>query len=128
MRYKRGTIRDMSTEFAFPHCPFREVTHATARRVPGVRAMARLFWPAARRAERVKVDDAGIAAWGLGGETQIAWADVISVEQRRTPLGRESLRVAGQARRIEIASMMPGFADLVAYVERSAAAPLARAA
>ena len=62
--------------YAFEPCPFRNVTHAAADRIPGLRPLARATWPAARRAERVELTDAGVAASGLTGATTITWGSI----------------------------------------------------
>jgi hypothetical protein len=111
--------------YAYPHCPFRAVTHDLVARVPGLRALASAVWPAARRAERLELSTSGIAAWGLGGCERLDWADVTAVQRSRTPLGRRTLRVVAGERTIEVASMMPGFDELTARLCSAAGRPLA---
>ena len=99
--------------YVYPRCPYREVTHAAARRVPVLRKVAALLWPAARRAEWVHIDSLGIEAAGLAGETQIPWNDVCSTSLGRSPLGRRTLVITdGKGHRIVVASTLPEFADL----------------
>ena len=62
--------------FAYPHCPFREVTHAAARRAPLARRLAVILWPSARRAEHVELTTAGIVARGLFGGIEMRWAEI----------------------------------------------------
>jgi hypothetical protein len=99
--------------YAYPHCPYREVTHAAARKLPAIRKIAELFWPAARRAEWVQIDNLGIEASGLAGRTQIAWDNVSSTTVARSPLGRRTLVIADdRGRRIVVASTLPEFDEL----------------
>jgi hypothetical protein len=89
------------------------VTHAAARRLPAIRKVAAVLWPAARRAEWVHIDSLGIEAAGLAGETQIPWNDVCSTSVGRSPLGRRTLVITdGKGHRIVVASTLPEFADL----------------
>jgi hypothetical protein len=111
------------TVYTYERCPFRNVTHAAADLVPGLRPLARATWPAARRAERVELTEAGIEAQGLAGVARIAWRQIDAVEIVRTPLGRGSLRISGGGTTIEVAAMMPGFEELrAAVLARRAAA------
>lgn len=99
--------------YEYPRCPYREVTHAAARRLPAIRKVAALLWPAARRAEWVHIDSLGIEAAGLAGETQIPWNDVCTTSVGRSPLGRRTLVITdGKGHRIVVASTLPEFADL----------------
>jgi hypothetical protein len=112
--------------YVYPRCPYREVTHAAARRVPVIRKVAALLWPAARRAEWVHIDSLGIEAAGLAGETQIPWNDVCSTTTSRSPLGRQTLVISdGKGHRIVVASTLPEFADLSRRVSEEAGTQIA---
>jgi hypothetical protein len=102
----------MSDVYAFEHCPIRDGFHVVADRSSIVRQAVRALWPAARRAERVEITDDGIEAWTLSGQTRLAWVDVTSVESARTLLGRRTLRIRGAGGRIDVAPILPGFAEL----------------
>ena len=80
------------------------------------RSIARALWPAARRAERVEISDEGIEAWTLVGRTRLAWGDVTDVESSRTLLGRRTLRIHGADGRIDVAPVLPGYAELESRV------------
>ena len=114
----------MSDVYTFEPCPFRSVAHAVADRSSVVRHTARALWPSARRAERVELSDEGIAAWTLVGETRIGWDEVTAVCSERTLLGRKTLRIHSSGGRIDVAAMLPGYAEL----ERRVAAGRASAA
>jgi integrase len=103
----------MTHVYAFEHCPLRNATHAVADRSALLRTVARTLWPAARRAERVELSDDGIAAWSLGGFTAMRWNEITAVRLGRTLLGRRTLRIDGAGgRRVQIAPILPGFAEL----------------
>jgi hypothetical protein len=102
----------MTDVYAFEPCPFRNAAHAVADRSSVVRHTARALWPSARRAERVELSDDGIAAWTLVGETRIAWGQVTAVASERTLLGRTTLRIHGSGGRIDVAPILPGYAEL----------------
>ncbi len=102
----------MTDVFAFEHCPLRNATHAVADRSSLVRCAARTLWPAARRAERVELSDDAIEVWGLGGHTRLAWGEIRDVRSSRTLLGRKTLRVRGDAGRIQIAPILPGYDEI----------------
>jgi hypothetical protein len=103
----------MTNVYAFERCPLRDATHAVADRSAVVRAAARTLWPAARRAERVELSADGIAAWSLGGFTRLRWNEITAVRLGRTLLGRRTLRIeGGQGRRMQIAPILPGFAEI----------------
>ena len=112
----------MPDVYSFERCPFRDTAHAVADRSSIVRSVARALWPAARRAERVEISGDGIEAWTLVGQTQLAWGDVTEVQSSRTLLGRRTLRIHGAGGRIDVAPVMPGYAELESRVlaERSA--------
>ena len=102
--------------YAFEQCPFRDMAHAVADRSSIVRHTARALWPSARRAERVEISDEGIAAWTLVGETHLAWEEVTAIGQERTLLGRKTLRIRGAGGRIDVAPVLPGYAELESRV------------
>jgi hypothetical protein len=102
----------MTSVYAFERCPFRDFAHSVADRSSLARRAAGALWPAARRAERVELSDDGIAAWTLTGKTELAWEDVTGIESARTPMGRRTLRIRGQATCIEAVAILPGFAEL----------------
>ena len=106
----------MTDVYAFERCPFRDFAHTVADRSSIVRRAAHALWPAARRAERVELSDDGIAAWTLTGCTHIAWSDVTGVGSERGLLGRRTLRIRGRAGRIEIAPILPGYAEIESRV------------
>jgi Bacterial PH domain len=110
-------VRVNDASFAYPHCPFREVTHAAARRAPVIRRIAVGLWPSARRAEQVDISAAGITASGLFGSVAMGWQDVATTRRGRTPSGRRRLVVRTRdGRRLEVASTLPGFERLCAAV------------
>jgi hypothetical protein len=117
----------MPDVYAFERCPFRDTAHAVADRSSVARHLARALWPAARRAERVEISDKGIAAWTLVGHTQLAWDDVTGVESARTLLGRRTLRIRGSEGRIDVAPILPGYAELESRVLAGRAAVAAAA-
>jgi hypothetical protein len=98
--------------FAFEHCPLRNATHKVADHSAIVRGTARALWPAARRAERVELSDEAIEVWGLGGHTRLAWCEITRVRSARTLLGRRTLRIRGGRGRIQIAPILPGYAEI----------------
>lgn len=102
----------MTDVYAFEHCPLRNATHAVADRSAIVRGAARALWPAARRAERVELSADGIAAWSLGGHTRLGWDEITAVRSGRTLLGRKTLRVRGETGRMQIAPILPGYAEI----------------
>jgi hypothetical protein len=102
----------MTDVFAFEHCPLRNATHAVADRSSLVRCAARTLWPAARRAERVELSDDAIEVWGLGGHTRLAFREITTVRSSRTLLGRKTLRIGGGKRTIQIAPILPGYAEI----------------
>ncbi|HEY3614885.1 MAG TPA: hypothetical protein VGK92_14325 [Gaiellales bacterium] len=102
----------MTEVYAFEHCPFRNAAHAVADRSALVRHAAHALWPAARRAERIELTDAGIDAWTLTGQTHLAWDDVTEVRSARTLLGRETLLIDGAGGQIEVAPVLPGYDEL----------------
>jgi hypothetical protein len=102
----------MTDVYAFEHCPLRNATHKVADRSAIVLATARTLWPAARRAERVELSDDAIEVWGLGGHTRLRFSDVTSVRSSRTLLGRKTLRIRGDAGRIQIAPILPGYDEI----------------
>jgi hypothetical protein len=102
----------MTDVFAFEHCPLRNATHAVADRSALVRGAARALWPAARRAERVELSDEAIEVWGLGGHTRLGWSEITAVRSARTLLGRKTLRIRGSDRTIQIAPILPGYAEI----------------
>jgi hypothetical protein len=103
----------MTNVYAFEHCPLRNATHAVADRSALLRATARTLWPAARRAERVELSDDGIAAWSLGGFTRLRWDEITAVRLGRTLLGGRTLQIeGGRRRRMEIAPILPGYAEI----------------
>ncbi len=105
--------------FAYPHCPFREVTHAAARRAPLARRLAVILWPSARRAEHVELTTAGIAARGLFGGVEMRWSEIAGARPGRTLSGRRRLIVQTRdARRLEVASTLPGFDRLCTELAR----------
>lgn len=112
----------MPKVYAFEPCPFRHAAHAVADRSPIVRGAARALWPAATRAERVELSDEGIEARTLTGTTRLAWSEVTAVQFARTPLGRRMLRIRGDAGRIDVAPILPGYAELESRVRASFAA------
>jgi hypothetical protein len=111
----------MSDVYAFEHCPIRDSFHVVADRSSIVRHAVRAVWPAARRAERVELTDDAIEAWTLSGTTRLAWVDVTSVESARTLLGRRTLRIRSDAGRIDVAPILPGYAELERRVLAGAA-------
>ena len=111
-----GHSEVMPDVYAFERCPFRDTAHAVADRSSIVRSVARALWPAARRAERVELSDDGIEAWTLVGQTQLAWTEVTEVETSRTLLGRRTLRIHGAGGRIDVAPVLPGYAELESRV------------
>jgi hypothetical protein len=115
----------MPEVYAFEKCPFRDIAHALADRSRVVRRAAAALWPSARRAERVELSDEGIAAWTLVGETRLAWDEVTAVRSERALLGRKTLRIRGAGGRIDVANVLPGYAELerrVLAAQRSAVA------
>jgi hypothetical protein len=109
--------------FAYPHCPFREVTHAAARRAPLARRLAVILWPSARRAEHVQLTPSGLAARGLFGAVEMRWPEIAGARPGRTPSGRRRLVVhTRDGRRLEVASTLPGFDRLSAELTRRIAA------
>ncbi len=113
----------MTQTFAYPRCPFREVTHAATRRAPVARRLAVMLWPSARRAEHVELTPAGIAARGLFGGLEMRWAEIAGARSGRTPSGLRRLVLhARDGRRLEVASTLPGFDRLCAEVARRIAA------
>jgi hypothetical protein len=110
----------MTDVFAFEHCPLRNATHKVADHSAIVRGTARALWPAARRAERVELSDEAIEVWGLGGHTRLAWGEITAVRSSRTLLGRKTLRIRGGQRRIQIAPILPGFAEIERRVRAKA--------
>jgi len=105
--------------FAYPRCPFREVTHAVARRAPFLRRLAVILWPSARRVEHVQLTSAGITARGLFGGVEMRWAEIAAALPGRTPSGRRRLVVRTRdGRRLEVASTLPGFDRLCADLAR----------
>lgn len=105
--------------FAYPHCPFREVTHAAARRAPLARRLAVILWPSARRAEHVELTTAGIAASGLFGGVEMRWAEIAGARPGRTLSGRRRLVVRTRdGRGLEVASTLPGFDRLCTELAR----------
>ena len=102
----------MPDVYAFEKCPFRDVAHAVADRSSIVRHTARVLWPSARRAERVEISDEGIAAWTLVGQTRLGWDEVTAIGSERTLLGRKTLRIRGAGGRIDVAPILPGYAEL----------------
>ena len=115
----------MPDVYAFEKCPFRDVAHAVADRSSIVRHTARALWPSARRAERVEISDAGIAAWTLVGQTRLAWDEVTAIGAERTLLGRKTLRIRGAGGRIDVAPILPGYAELERRVFAGQAAAVA---
>jgi hypothetical protein len=115
----------MPDVYAFEQCPFRDVAHAVADRSSIVRHAARALWPSARRAERVEISDQGIAAWTLVGQTRLAWDEVIAIGSERTLLGRRTLRIRGAGGRIDVAPILPGYAELERRVFAGQAAAVA---
>ena len=115
----------MPDVYAFERCPFRDMAHAVADRSSIVRHAARALWPAARRAERVEISDEGIEAWTLTGRTRLGWGDVTGVRSARTLLGRRTLRIRGSAGRIDVAPILPGYAELERRVFEGGAAAAA---
>jgi hypothetical protein len=102
----------MTEVYAFEHCPFRNAAHAVADRSSLVRHAAHALWPAARRAERVELSDAGIDAWTLTGQTHMGWDEVTEVRSARTLLGRATLLIDGAHGQIEVAPVLPGYDEL----------------
>ena len=43
--------------YTYPRCPFREVAHAATRRLPVLRRVSGVLWPAARRSEWLRLTD-----------------------------------------------------------------------
>ena len=120
-----GHRADMPDVYAFEKCPFRDVAHAVADRSSIVRHTARALWPSARRAERVEISDEGIAAWTLVGQTRLAWDEVTAIGAERTLLGRKTLRIRGAGGRIDVAQILPGYAELERRVFAGQAAAVA---
>ena len=85
----------MTEVFAFEDCPLRTRAHAVADRSALVRRIAGALWPAARRAERVELTDAGISAWTLVGKHEVRWDELTGATARRTLLGWRVLRIEG---------------------------------
>jgi Bacterial PH domain len=106
----------MPDVYSFDSCPFRDTAHAVADRSSIARSIARALWPAARRAERVEISDEGIEAWTLVGQTRLTWDDVTDVESTRTLLGRRTLRIHGTDGRIDVAPILPGYAEIESRV------------
>jgi hypothetical protein len=102
----------MTDVYAFEHCPLRNASHKVADRSAIVRGTARALWPAARRAERVELSDDAIEVWGLGGHTRLAFTEITTVRSARTLLGRKTLRIRGGKGRIQIAPILPGYAEI----------------
>ena len=103
------TVADSATMpdvYAFEPCPLRDMAHAVADRSSIVRRAASALWPAARRAERVELSDAGITVWCLTGRTFMAWDDITAVRFGWT------LQIRGAGGRIDIASNMPGLGEI----------------
>jgi hypothetical protein len=106
----------MADVYAFESCPFRDAAHALADRSSIVRSAARVLWPAATRAERIEISAEGIEARTLTGTTRLAWDDVTGVALRRSPLGRQVLRIRGGEGRIDVMPVLPGYAELESRV------------
>jgi hypothetical protein len=108
--------------FEYEYCPLRSRAHRLARVFPPIRPLAGLFWPAARRADRVELSPDGILARSLAGYARIGWDEVGAVHRSRTTWGRMTVHVvaAKSQRQVEIAQSMPGFDDLVRSILHNA--------
>jgi len=102
----------MEGVYTYPHCPFREVTHAAARRIPALRRIAAVLWPAARRAEWLRVSESAIESCGLGGRSQLRWDEIESVHLRGKRRRARLVIQAEDGRRIVVAGTMPAFPEL----------------
>ncbi len=101
--------------FEYPHCPLRRRAHALADRLPVIRPLAGMVWPAARRADRVELAADGVRARALAGFVRIGWDEVTVVRRSRTFTGSVSVAVEARwpRRRIEVVESLPGFEQLV---------------
>jgi len=81
-----------------------------------------MIWPAARRADRIRLTQDGLLARSLSGYVRIGWDEVGAVHRSRTTWGRMTVHVvAGNpGRHIEIAESMPGFEALVPTILHNA--------
>jgi hypothetical protein len=105
---------------AYPYCPLRFRAHRVAGHVPPLRAVAGLLWPAARRADRVRLTPDGLEARSLAGEAQIPWTEVASVRRARTTWGRMTMHIVStDGRQVEVAETLPGFPELVRVVHQA---------
>ena len=104
----------------YPYCPLRSRAQRLATHVRPLRPIAGWLWPAARRADTVRLNADGLSARSLAGETQMAWSEVAAVRRARTTWGRMTMHVvARDGRQIEVAETLPGFAELVRVVHQS---------
>jgi hypothetical protein len=98
--------------YAYPRCPFREVAHAAARRYPTVRRLSGMLWPAARRAEWLRLTDVEIESRGLASADQVRWEEIESVHVLRRGRAARLVIVAEDGRQIVVAGTMPQFVEL----------------
>ncbi len=105
-RLTRADSSTMPDVYAFEPCPLRDMAHSVADRSSIVRHTAGMLWPAARRAERVELSDAGITVWCLTGQAFMAWDDIAAVRSGRT------LQVRGPGGRIDVPASLPGFVEI----------------
>jgi hypothetical protein len=104
----------------YPYCPIRSRVQRLADHVPVLRPVAAALWPAARRADTVRLNAAGLTARSLAGVSEIAWPDVAAVRRARTTWGRMTMHVvARDGRQIEVAETLPGFTELVRVVHQA---------
>ena len=105
---------------AYPYCPIRSRAQRLADHLPLLRPVAGALWPAARRADTVRLTDSGLTARSLAGVSEIAWPEVAAVRRARTTWGRMTMHVvATDGRQIEVSETLPGFAELVRVVHQA---------
>jgi hypothetical protein len=98
--------------YAYPRCPFREVAHAATRRLPALRRVTGALWPAARRAEWLRLTELQIESRGLAGADQVRWEEIESVHVLRRGRNARLVIVADDGRQIVVAGTMPQFVEL----------------
>jgi len=98
--------------YTYPRCPFREVAHAATRRLPALRRVSGVLWPAARRAEWLRLTDLQIESRGLAVSDQVRWEEIESVHVLRRGRNARLVIVAEDGRQIVVAGTMPQFGEL----------------
>jgi hypothetical protein len=98
--------------YAYPRCPFREVAHAATRRSPALRRLSGALWPAARRAEWLRLTDLQIEWRGLARSDKLRWEEIESVHLLRRGRAARLVIVAEDGRQVVVAGTMPEFVEL----------------